>query len=833
MGKTLASFWPESTGMETGMTKSIPQQRSRLFYNALIFSGFLLVTCLAVTLLGQNEQQRIVLIDTASALISSLAAIALLYAAKQSAVCSHRLFLAWVILAIGMVSYAIGDICWATIEVIRGQPPFPSIADLFYLPCYPLFLIGIILLPTKIQRRTDWIKTFLDMSVVMLAAVLVFLNFLLEPLAAAGQAESIFTQALSIAYPVGDLALLWAVLVILYRRSERQPQAPVLLLSASIIIMIVTDSIFSYQSLIDTYSSGRLLDLGWIASYLLIGLAGIWQAVLIHPYRGSPTHLQDGQKFDPIKMFSSYLPYAWLAGAYLLLVWSYHHSLPMDFVTIAWGVAALIALVLIRQVVTLSENTYLYVKLQDAMERVRQQSDQLSQANQELQVEIDERRKAEEQLAYDALHDALTGLPNRALFMDRLRHAIEYTKRHEDYRFTVLFLDIDHFKVINDSLGHSIGDELLIAFAQGLRMSHRLSDTVARLGGDEFVILLEDTVDQDDAIVAAYRILDRFKLPFSLEGRQTFITASIGIVFCGNGYDQAEDILRDADIAMYHAKSQGKARFELFHAGLRDMAINRLELENDLRNALKRSEFILHYQPILSLKSNDFIGFEALIRWNHPQRGLLRPVEFIHVAEETGLIIPIGEWVLYEGCRQILDWQAQFPKNPPYTININISGVQLNHPDFVSQIERVLRDTGLDGNSLKLEITESVCVNSAESVGPAFRKLSEMGVQFHIDDFGIGYSSLSYLQQFPIHMIKIDRVFVSKMDGSKNNSEIVRSIVDLAHDLGMDAIAEGVETESQLKELKRFGCNYGQGYLLSYPIDQMGIERLLKRVPSA
>jgi diguanylate cyclase (GGDEF)-like protein len=463
-------------------------------------------------------------------------------------------------------------------------------------------------------------------------------------------------------------------------------------------------------------------------------------------------------------------------------------------------------------------------KLED---RVQQRTNELQQTNLQLQAEIEVRKRAEEQLAHDALHDALTGLPNRVLFMDRLRHALTLAKRNQTYRFSVLFLDFDHFKVVNDSLGHTVGDQLLIAIAQRLGLCLRMGDTVARLGGDEFVILLEDPENGYDITSVANHLQQELKQSFVLERHEVFTSASIGIVANSSRYDEPEEILRDADIAMYRAKALGKARCETFTVDMREQVVTRLELENDLRNALERRELQLYYQPIVDLQSDQISGFEALLRWRHPQRGFVSPAEFVPLAEETGLILPIGLWVLTEACQQIHAWQTRFPQKPPLTMSVNISAKQFSAPGFIRQIETILQQICLAGNTLKLEITEGVYLNRSEEMIAIFNKLHSLGIQFHIDDFGTGYSSLSYLQHFPFQTIKIDQAFVSRMDSQGNNKDIVRTIIALAHDLGMNTVAEGIETVEQLNHLKELGCNYGQGYFLSRPVDREGAEKLL------
>lgn len=473
----------------------------------------------------------------------------------------------------------------------------------------------------------------------------------------------------------------------------------------------------------------------------------------------------------------------------------------------------IVALVLLRQMLTLHENKQLFLQ-------VRQQAV-------DLQVEVNDRKRAEAQLAYDALHDALTGLPNRVLFMNRLRQCLELAKRQKDQRFSVLFLDLDHFKLVNDSLGHACGDQLLIEIAQRLRMCMRSGDTVARLSGDEFVVLLKDTAEPAQAASTANRLEEYLKQPFNLNGRQFFATASIGIVAAAHGYARAEDILRDADIAMYEAKTQGKAGYQVFNIGMREQAQKQLALGNDLHWAMERNELELDYQPIFSLQSNAITGFEALLRWRHPQLGLIAPADFIPIAEETGLIVPIGQWVLYEACRQLREWQGRFPQHPPLTMSVNVSAAQFAAPAFVEQLAELLQKVALDPATLRLELAESVWFKDAAEACAVFQKLSTMGVQLHMDDFGAGYSSLANLKQFPIRMLKIDRAFLDKMS-DKNNKALIQAVIAMAHNLGMEAVAEGVETEEQLNNLRQLGCDYGQGYFLSRPTGRTGIEALLR-----
>ena len=444
---------------------------------------------------------------------------------------------------------------------------------------------------------------------------------------------------------------------------------------------------------------------------------------------------------------------------------------------------------------------------------------EMSQVNEQLQAELKERKRVEEELVHNALHDPLTDLPNRVLFIDRVYHAMERAQRHKNNMYAVLFLDLDRFKIVNDSLGHNVGDQLLIEWARRLTACLRSEDTVARLGGDEFVILLDDIQDSTDAIRVAERIQNDLALPFDLEGYKVIIFMSMGIVLSGASYERPEDILRDADIAMYRAKGQGLGRYEIFDPAMRDRVMSRLELETDLRKALESQEFIVHYQPILEMKTSRIIGFEALVRWQHPTKGLIPPAEFIPTAEETGLIVPIGYWVLEEACRQICAWQVQFPADPQLIMSVNLSTRQCAQPDLVQMIADILKRNQLVAGSLILELTESLIVEDSNSISTMLSELCKLGVQVQIDDFGTGYSSLSYLHTLPIDTLKIDRSFISRIGTKGNNLEIVRTILTLAHNLGMKVVAEGVETDDQLNALRAMDCEYIQGFLFAKAVD--------------
>jgi diguanylate cyclase (GGDEF)-like protein/PAS domain S-box-containing protein len=433
--------------------------------------------------------------------------------------------------------------------------------------------------------------------------------------------------------------------------------------------------------------------------------------------------------------------------------------------------------------------------------------------------------------------DPLTGLPNRLLFIDRLGRLIKHAKRRKDHLFAVLFLDLDGFKMINDSLGHLAGDQLLLAVSERLEKCLRLTDTVARLGdsftmarlgGDEFTVLLDDLKDLSDARLAADRLMKVLAPPFILSGKEVFTSASIGIALSSSAYENPEDMLRDADTAMYRAKSLGKARYEVFDADMRASLVARLQIETDLRHGLERGEFCNFYQPIVALDSGRIVGFEALLRWQHPTRGLLGPDEFIFIAEETGLIRELGWWNLREACRQLSEWKSQSNNYLNFTMNVNLSAKQFLQPNLVEEIKNLIEDLAFSPETLKLEITESTVMIDPTATAKMLQQIKSLGVLLAIDDFGTGYSSLSYLHRFPLDTLKIDRSFIS---GAGEGMEIAQTIMPMAKNLRLDVIAEGVETFEQVALLKKLNCKYAQGFYFSKPLAAHEVAQLLTETP--
>jgi diguanylate cyclase (GGDEF)-like protein/PAS domain S-box-containing protein len=449
------------------------------------------------------------------------------------------------------------------------------------------------------------------------------------------------------------------------------------------------------------------------------------------------------------------------------------------------------------------------------------------------QTDITARKRAEHQLQHDALHDSLTGLANRVLFVDRLACALADLQRQASPHFAVLFFDLDRFKNVNDSLGHSMGDKLLVGIARRLEHFLRPGDTVARLGGDEFAVLIHRVDDASGAIHVADRIQDVLSMNFSIDGHDVMVTASIGIAHSSTGYSSPEEILRDADIAMYRAKAEGKARYEIFDRDMHQSAVALLKLETELRRSVHRGDFLMNYQPIVSLGNiSRIVGFEALVRWKHPERGIVTPAHFIAIAEETGLIVPLGWWVLRESCRQTRRWQEQFPSDPPLWISVNMSGKLFMKSNMVDELLGILEETGLEPRDLRIEVTENVVMDHADLAIRNLMELRALGIQLSIDDFGTGYSSLSYLQRFHYDQLKIDRSFVSQLGSRGDSRAIVETILNLANSLGIGVVAEGIETADQVDHLRKMRCPHGQGFWFSRPLGVTAAEELMATSPT-
>ena len=442
-----------------------------------------------------------------------------------------------------------------------------------------------------------------------------------------------------------------------------------------------------------------------------------------------------------------------------------------------------------------------------------------------------DRRAAEQRTQHEALHDPLTGLPNRNLFLDRLEHALSVAQRRGT-PVSVLFLDLDQFKLVNDSLGHAAGDELLAAVAPRIEEALRPGDTVARFGGDEFAILAEDIGSEHGPTRIAERVAEALARPFVLRGREHFVSASVGIAI-GAGSEKPESLIRDADSALYRAKEHGRGGYEIFDEAMRSRVIEHMQVENDLQRAIQREELELLYQPVIRLRDGSIVAMEALLRWNHPDRGLLGPLAFIPVAEETRLIMPIGRWVIEQACRQAAIWQQLSPDAAPVSVSVNLSGRQLADPQLLSHLEGSIRTNGINPSSLWVELREATLFDETISVERTLDSLSELGVRMVLDDFGVGFSSLGYLKRLPLSMIKLDRTFVENLTEGSHDAAIVRAVSEMATTMGIGVVAEGVETEEQVRVADALGCGFAQGFHYSEPVPAAHVERVLAQVMPA
>lgn len=789
---------------------------------AIIIASLLFLLIVVILTTNKGSYGDIVFSDFLSPILNVVAALLLFRAGRFSQRVSKKIAKAWYFFAAALMSYAVGDLIWAIIEVGLKQDPFPSLADFGYIAFYVLFLIGTAIISFRAYSKLEWVKHLLDLGIIAIATGIGYWNFILQPLSNTLANEPFQVRFFSLIYPIFDLILITAIIWLIKSDIRRYIRLPILFLVTGSLVLIVSDTAFSYQVQNNTYISGQIVDMGWMAATLLFALAGYFESLTVLVNEGKiDSELNLEHQPYPWQQLFNYIPYLWLIFAFSLLNPGFKHLIHMNMNWIYVGVTFIGMLVVTRQIITLEENRWLNKRLETIMGHLQKQAQFLEETNKELKTEIVVRQKIEEKLSYEALHDPLTNMPNRTLFSDRLEQAIANSKSSDEIAYSVLFLDIDQFKVINDSMGHAVGDELLIVIAQRLKDSLRISDTAARLGGDEFVILLENTpktVREETISFIVNRIQDEVQRQVDLQGQTIFFTTSIGIVLDVTPYENASDVLRDADIAMYRAKALGKDRYEIFHEGLHPQTHSKAEIAEGLRYALQNKEFELQYQPIIALQSYDLIGFESFIRWNHPLFGALMPNDFLLTAEETEQILPIGQWVLQESCKQIKRWQEKHPNHKDLTVQVNISGKQFGHPDFAKHIEKVLDESGLSARLLKLEITEGVLIENFLTNRDKFQLLSELGVQIEIDNFGTGYSSLAYIQNFPIQIIKIDRSFVKDVARKTKVTELVRAIISMAHDLGLETVAEGIETIEQLNVLKKLNCDYGQGFFISDPL---------------
>ena len=711
-----------------------------------------------------------------------LAAIGAAWVASRRCVEKPRLRWGWRLVAIAFACYFAGDVIWTVYEVV-GSAPYPSAADVLYLLFYPVMLGGLLCFAEGRREITERVRLTLDLAIVAIAGTAVVIYVVLGPTIVESGPDPLQT-AISIAYPAGDIVLLVGLGSVLLRRRARSSARALQFMAAGLLFFIAGDLAYGYITLHSTYQGGDPVDSLWMVAMALFAIAGAAQ--------GNPERVV-GDREEAHVQRASWAPAIAVAIGFGLLLYVERNLplLPDESLVIA---AVLLAgLVSARQFLA-------------QRQLVRTQG----------------------QLNHQSLHDALTGLPNRVLVIDRAEQMLARARRNRA-RIAALYVDIDGFKHVNDSLGHAAGDELLRVVATRLCGLVREADTVGRLGGDEFVVLLESPTLDAGAELVAERICEVLGQPVELDdadGRTFSITTSVGIAH--GQRDSADELLRDADVALYEAKRAGKNRWMAFESRMQTAAQERLGLEMALREALDRDQFFLHYQPLFDLQSETITGVEALIRWRHPVRGVIPPDSFIPLAEETGLIVPIGRWVLRTACERAVRWHHQ---QRPIGMSINVSARQLDDDRFIHDLTDTLEFTSLDPGSLTLEITETTLMRDADASAQRLRELKALGVRIAIDDFGTGYSSLAYLRQFPVDILKIDRSFISGIAASRESKALIHTLVQLGKTLGLETLGEGIEEQPQLRHLQQEHCDSGQGFLFSRPLEPETLDDLLQNSP--
>ncbi len=771
------------------------------------------------------------------AMVSSLVAtLGLLYGATWSARFDRRLGQAWFCFAAGMLGWAIGDTLWAYAIVVRGEVPSASLADLFYFSTYPLFLIGIARFPAFQEKREHLFWTWVDIFIVAAAALGIYWNFLLGPTLLANRPQpDRLTATINLAYPIADILLIAGLAYILFmpRFTAWMRSLSLLLLGQGLIT--IADSLFTFYTLRGEFSTADSFNILYSLAPIVLLLAGLAQAETVSRRLEEQAPRRESEALYLLRLLT---PFLWLAFSYLLLHFSEGQLRGFTHYQNWVWVAGLLTIVALRQIAAALHNRRLEEDLRAINEtleaRVAERSAELLRLNAELREQMEEQRRIqallrerEERLAFSATHDALTGLPNRALLVDRLAQAARRYRRHPEQGYALFFLDLDNFKAVNDSLGHLAGDDLLVQVGKRLRTIVRAEDTVARISGDEFVLLAEHCQNAEQAACLAKRVLEVMRDPFTIGGQALYINTSIGVTLARLEQNDPMELLQEADLAMYEAKAGGKGRFTLFSPALRERAVHRLALDSDLRKALETNAFLLHYQPVVALQSGQIVGFEALLRWNHPVRGIIGPAEFLPLAEANGFIHTITEWTLREACRQMQQWKALRPDLSLF-ISINLSPLSLPRPELLEWIDNDLRSFSIQPHCLRLEIVETALLQDYR-IEQALEQMRQRGIEIGLDDFGTGYSSLSSIHKYPIDILKIDRSFVVRLTQNEKLRAIIASIINLARELGLQAIAEGIETRAQYEFLREAGCPLGQGFFLSPPLEAGEAQALLER----
>ena len=857
---------------------------------------------------GEHATQ--VMDDVGEFAFAYLAAAACAYAAFRR---RGRTRLAWTLMSVSAFCWGSGEVAWSYYELLLNhQVPFPSFADLGYLAAVPFAVAGVLCFPWAPSRATSLVRTILDGLLIAGSLFVVSWDTVLGTVYRANTSDMV-GNLIGLAYPAGDVVIA-TMLIILAARAPRATLVPIFLLVGGLLSNLVADSSFAYLTTTNQYGSGNVVDVGWAAGYLLMAIAGL--AAAVQPEVAAAADVSAVPSW-----WGLLLPYVPVVAASAVAGVEELKPGELDPV-IFWSLVSVIALVVVRQFLTLSDNLLLNHLLENnaaalakgrehfrslvqnssdvitligrdgairyqssSVERILGYSDEgligspfselvhpddrtamMRRIEEAVNIpgppiaiecrlrrhddsycptevtitnlldlpsvqglvlnmrDISERKALEEKLIHQAFHDSLTNLPNRAAFRVSLDHALQ---ADGEPHIAVLFLDLDDFKSVNDTLGHEVGDRLLVAVGSRIASTLRPGDTVARLGGDEFAVLLRNLEDEKTAARVAERITRQLTTPFSIDGREMAVRASIGIAGIVSGQEAADELIRNADVAMYIAKSKGKGRFVEFEASLALAAMQRMELEHDLERAVAEKQFVVHYQPVVMLESGAVHSLEALVRWNHPTRGLLYPGDFIPLAEETGQIVELGRWVIQQATRDVRRWQVRYPSTPAMQISVNLSGRQLQRAELAGEVMEAVDAAGLDPQSLILELTESVLFGDTQPVASILQELRNRGVRLALDDFGTGYSSLGHLRDFPVDIIKMDRSFVAGIGTGMADGAILRSVIGLAGSLGLMTIGEGIERPEQLAALNAMGCHAGQGYYIAKPMDHDAIDQLL------
>ncbi|MEH7107310.1 DUF4084 domain-containing protein [Bacillus sp. JJ1764] len=728
----------------------------------------------------------------------------------------------WFLISLGCLSYSISETLWFFIESIqKKEVPFPGWTDLFYIVQTVFFMSAFIYKIIKTGKGLHLIKFAFDTCIIMTVAITFSWHFIMHGIIFQSNTTP-FSMMVSVSYPIGDLILLFGAISFYFGSESFFPSKVINYILISLIIQALADSAFLYLTADNIYFSGSLLDPLWSLGFLLMAISGTYA----RERYGQKNLMKRTKRISLKDILSIRLLLPYLSVCLLFLVMVLQNK---SYNSLMIGSAVAISLVILRQIFTLLENNSLISQYHNLTEELEQK---ISERTEELTVKNQQLEDVVQKMRHMAFHDVLSGLPNRRLFLEKLEQAIDAAEQHGNC-LAVVFIDIDRFKNINDTLGHEFGDLLVKYVSKQMAQSLRSTDTLSRQGGDEFTILLDNIHKKEDVIPILQKLQSVVAMPITIKEKELHISLSIGVAFYPKDGRTTEELLKNADMAMYRAKEDGRNNFKFFSKDMNLQVSRKMTLENGLRSAIKNDEFIIYYQPQVDIQTGKVVGVESLIRWNTREAGMVPPGEFISVAEETHLIIPMGEWVLYTACKQAKAWHDA--GNNQLKLAVNLSPLQFVHEDLVKMVAHVLDETGFNPKFLELEITEGVALNDAEEAIDKMQDLRNLGVRISIDDFGTGYSSFIYLKRFPINTLKIAQPFVHDLISKHSNKALVETIVSLAHSLGLTVIAEGVETHEQLVSLKEMHCDEVQGYYYSKPLTVMQftsmIENQAKEIP--